>query len=263
LVAVVFGTILANSQESRHELLDSSSPDLTLSQILDYIEANLLVYQQSVPNIYCTELAHASRKSGGQLVGPDLASPGGNLPSERVRAIEDKASVSSVFRLRRSTEVGQVGVFDESRVVQSVNGKAPASQNLAIPVPAVLYGVFSNGLYIFSREGRSCFAFKLHSAKKQQFIDIEFKDLPQNERSADCPSFAKTSGHVVIERKSMHVIRINKRIPRTELIPGVFGSWEWSEDYAPIALNTETLWMPSRIVSTSVAEDGVSHNWLG
>ena len=234
---------------------DPVRSNLSLSNLLDQIQTNIIFFEQSVPNLYCTELANAVHTSGGEPVGPDLSVPGGAVPAERSRKIEDKTSVTSVFRLRRTNEIGQVGVFEESRIVQSVNGKSPASHSQNIPMPAILYGIFSNGLNIFSREAESCFRFKLHAEKKQQ-IEIDFSDLPQKERSADCPAFARTTGRVLVDSASMHVVKIEKSVPRIELVPGVFGHWDWREEYAPITLNDKTFWMPRKIVSKSAAEDG-------
>jgi hypothetical protein len=146
-----------------------------------------------------------------------------------------------------------MGLFDESRIVQTVNGKKPAD-NAALSSPVMLFGVFSNGLNLLSKDGQACFSFRLHAPKGKPIV-VAFRDLPSARRGAACPPFANTSGHIFVDPQSMHVTRIQKRMPHQELVPGVFGLWDWTEDYAPVSLLNRTFWMPRSIRSRGVSDD--------
>ena len=249
-------TILANAQVESNNPQQHDNSNLTLDTLLDRLESNILDYRQSVPDLFCTERAQSERKTGGQTSGPDFATPGGALPSERTPLVEFRQRSESSFRLRRTTELGATGLFEESRVVRSVNGKQPTRGTDNLSAPAILYGIFSNGLNILSRQGRACFGFRFRDARKNKQIVVDFADLPIGERVAGCPPFEKTSGRIFVDSVSMHVIRIEKRTPDHELVPGVFGQWEWTEEYAPVTLLNRTFWMPKSIRSRSVSDSG-------
>ena len=244
-------------QAHRRELPQVTAEGLTPNSLLDRLEANLIDYRRSAPNLFCTEHAEAKRFVGDD---PDGTIDGWSPPAgSRGKEVEMKSVAT--FRLRRTTEEGSVGSFEESRVLQLVDGKPPASSGAPFIAPALLYGVFSNGLNILSKEGRGCFAFRLRKTGSKQPIVVDFADLPKKEREKGCPAFENTSGHISVDPASLHVLRIEKRIPRTALVPGVFGSWEWTEEYAPVTLLDKTFWMPKHIHSHSASTEGLSLIW--
>jgi hypothetical protein len=232
----------------------SAEDGLTLSALLDRLETNILEYRKSVPNLLCTERAQVDSKTGGVVLGPNLATPGGSGSAEHSSTTEVRQRSEATFRLRRLNEPGELGWFDESRIVESIDGKVPPPEQAAIASPVMLYGVFSNGLNLLSQEGRSCFAFRLHAKTGKQIV-VQFADLPGNERASNCGPLEHTTGRILVDPLSMHVVHIEKKVPHHELTPGVFGLWEWSEEYAPVTLLGQVFWMPRLIRSQSQSED--------
>lgn len=258
ILACLFYVAPLRAQPMRKSLPLPESRPLTLDALLDRLEQNIADYRKSVPNLFCRERATSSIKSGGQVEGPGQANPDGYTPPKRSPIKESKVVSEGTFRLQRNNEVGKIGPFEETRIIEYVNGEKPKSkENLKAPyIPAVLYGVFSNGLNILSQEGRACFRFRLHNSEPGELIVIDFHDLPANERGRQCPAYEATSGRVLVDPASMHVVRIEKKIPDHELVRGVRGKWNWSEDYAPVTLLDQQFWMPTRIQSESVAHSG-------
>jgi hypothetical protein len=226
---------------------------LSLDLLLDSLDANILAYRRTVPNLLCTEKAQSTARMGTVVLSPNLMTPGGPANAPHPSSSEVRQRTESIFRLRRVDEPTALGLFDESRIVQTVNGKKPAD-NATLASPVLLFGVFSNGLNLVSKDGRACFSFRLHPPKGKQIV-VDFRDLPSAQRGAECPPFANTSGRIFVDPQSMHVARIEKRVPRQELVPGVFGPWDWTEDYAPVTLLDKTFWMPKSIRSRGVSED--------
>lgn len=258
ILACLFFVAPLCAQSTRKSLPLPGSGSLTLDTLLDRLEQNISDYRKSIPNLFCRERATSSIKSGGQVEGPGQASPDGYTPPTRSPIKEWKVVSEGTFRLQRNTEVGKTGAFEEIRIIEYVNGEKPKSkQDLkTLYIPAVLYGVFSNGLNILSQEGRTCFRFRIHPSEPGELIVVDFHDLPANERGSQCPAYEATSGRILVDPASMHVVRIEKKIPDHELIHGVRGRWNWSEDFAPVTLLDQQFWMPTRIQSEGVAHSG-------
>lgn len=244
------------AKPGRHKLAEPVEGGLTLNAILDRLEPNVLDYRKSIPNLFCTERAEIVRITPREEAGID---PFDNVPSDPTHTVEISQRRESTFRLRRLSAVGTVGMFEESRVVTSVDGRPPTKTNTSKASLAIVYGVFSNSLNILSKEGRSCYGFSIRS-KKKNVIQVDFVDLPRGERGPECAKEERASGRIFVDSILMRVTRIVTHVPHHQLVPGLFGSWDWSEEFAPIRLLDRDFWLPSNIHSRSASDDSV-HVW--
>ncbi|MBB5058810.1 hypothetical protein HDF16_003524 [Granulicella aggregans] len=244
------------AQSGRQKLPEPGGTDQTLNAILDRLEPNVLDYRRSIPNLFCTEKAEIVRVAPREGSGID---PSANVPWDPSSTVEVSQRRESTFRMQRLSPEGTAGIFEESRVVNLVDGKPPTKTNTSEASLAIVYGVFSNGLNILSKEGMACYAFSIHSQKKNE-IQVDFADRPDKERGTNCAKEEKASGRIFVDSAFMHVTRIVTRVPHRQLVPGLFGSWEWSEEFAPVKLSNREFWLPSNIHSRSASDDRV-HVW--
>lgn len=228
----------------------SQDTSQSLDEILNRAQANIESYRTSVPNVYCTEHAVANRKIPN--TSPGSAS---STPVSRVAIIEDSAESTAIFRLKRLPEPSENGIFEESRISQQVTYRSDAPGYEEIGIPALLYGVFSNGLNILSPEGRQCFSFTVHKVKQGKPIVVEFTDLPTDQRAAGCFAFQNGRGTIQIDPETMHVTQIERSVPHHVLVGDIKGDWTWKEKYSPVTLAGKTFWLPSSITSRSVSSD--------
>jgi len=140
----------------------------------------------------------------------------------------------------------------ESREVRSVDGRPAGSQ--AVGIPALLTGIFEGGLAVVSVDQTSCMNYKLEGAKRPgQDIVVRFATLLTRSNTADCFLQEKSKGRVVIDAAAMQVKRLEIDTPRHTIVEGdeytsaEIGRRELSVDYAPVALGSETFWMPSAV----------------
>ncbi|WP_263415944.1 hypothetical protein [Terriglobus albidus] len=222
----------------------------SLDEILNKAQANIESYRTSVPNVYCTEHAVANRKIPNSSPGP-----ASSTPASRAATIEDSAESSAIFRLKRLPQPSENGIFEESRISQHVTYSSDAPGYEMFGIPALLYGVFSNGLNILSPEARQCFSFNLRKVKQGKPIVVEFADLPADQRAAGCLAFQNARGAIQIDPETMHVAQIERSVPRQVLVGDIKGEWTWKEKYSPVTLMGKTFWLPNSITSRSVSSD--------
>jgi hypothetical protein len=237
----VAGRLVAQDA-GRHPLPTEREDGLTLEGVLDQLQKNLSEYRNAVPDLYCNEHVVSSMDER----------------RSRTATVTD-----SVFRLRKRRREDGLVEFEESRVLQAVDGKVPVNGSESLSGPAVLSGVFSDGLQVVSREVRGCYVYTLHPLREGHPKDklvVDFRDLPPEERAAGCLPFEGTSGQATIDPVSMHVVRLEKSTPDPDRILGKRGTWKWRVDYAPVKLMGDTFWMPQTIRSTSRTEDGM-YQW--
>ena len=177
------------------------------------------------------------------------------MPAPREATFEDSSESSAIFRLKRLPEPSDKGLFEESRISQHVTYTSDAPGYEQFGIPALLYGVFSNGLNILSPEGRQCFSFNLRKGKQGKPIVVEFADLPSDQRAAACLAFQNGRGIIQIDPETMHVTQIERNVPHHVLVGDIKGDWTWKEKYAPVTLMGKTFWLPSSITSRSVSAD--------
>ena len=233
----------------------SQDTSQSLDEILNRAQANIESYRTSVPNVYCTEHAIANRKIPNSSPVSGGAAPGGSTPTPREATIEDSSESSAIFRLKRLPEPSDKGLFEESRISQHVTYTSDAPGYEQFGIPALLYGVFSNGLNILSPEGRQCFSFILRKIKQGKPIVVEFADLPSDQRAAACLAFQNGRGIIQIDPETMHVTQIERNVPHHVLVGDIKGDWTWKEKYSPVTLMGKTFWLPNSITSRSVSSD--------
>lgn len=205
---------------------------LGLGEVLQRLDANLKAYDAGVPSLFCDEHVVSSRTE----------------PRER----DLNTVTESVFRLKRTPQTDGSTVLVESREIKRVDGRAATSQ--AVGVPTLLSGIFEGGLAVVSVGQTSCMNYKLERAKGPgQDLVVRFTTVLMPSNTADCFLQEKSKGRVVIDAASMQVKRLEIDTPRhvieaaNRYEPEEFGRRELSVDYAPVALGSETYWMPSAI----------------
>jgi hypothetical protein len=209
-----------------------------LDSILQQLDANLRDYETGVPSFFCKEHALSESQLGSET-------------STYRRTVAD-----STFRVRRSSDPGQPVQLQESRIVNTIDGKPQTGDDAQIDSPIAVFGVFSGALELVSTSSRACFQYRLHPPRKNNNapIVIDFSSLPAKDRASGCQYTEKTSGKALIDPASMRVIHIDTRTSDHEILPGLRGDWDWSIDYARVALNGKTFWLPSTIRSTATPE---------
>jgi hypothetical protein len=234
---------VARAQDSRGDPSpERQPPGLELEEVLKQLEENLNEYRHSVPDLSCKE--HVVSSMEGRRL--------------------HKVTVSdSTFRLRKLRNEDGLVEFEESRVLRAVDGKVPANDSDTLSGPAVLSGVFSDGLQVVSSEFRGCYQYTMHRAREghaHEMLLVDFSDLPKDKRAVECPPFEGTRGQAAIDPVSMHVLQLEKTTPDPNHPLGRTATWKWKVDYAPVQLQGETFWMPRAIHSMSRTDDGM-YEW--
>ena len=205
----------------------------SLDDVLQRLEANNVVYERKVPNLYASEHVISQLQKLNVFPGSEVT------------------ETDSLFRLRRGAVKGGRVSLDEAREVRRVNGKVQTGGSASLDGPSILLGVFSSGLNLVSVRGSQCFKYVLLPARgrEKNMIVIGFENKPEADYGKECPVFEKTSGRAVIDPASMHVVHLEKMTPHHELFAGTFGKWKWAADYAPVSLNGQTFYLPLSITS--------------
>lgn len=209
------------------------SSELSTSEILARLQANVETYLSSVPSFFCDE----------------------HVDSNIFEPMDTKITTEtdSIFRIRRSSE-GNATQLVESREIKAVNHKRPKSDN--ITGPAVFRGAFTNGVRIVSTDFASCYIFDRVADEKvggKMAIVLNYTAPTENLLQRGCPEIRL--GKVFIDPTTFHLLRVEARIPDHEITRGVFGLWTWSIDYTPVALGGKTFWMPKTIESEAIPKD--------
>jgi hypothetical protein len=239
---LVFGATpaaLAQNSESSAQPTDPTNLDSILAQL----DANLREYETGVPSFFCKEHALSELQLGSDT-------------STYRRTVAD-----STFRVHRASDPGQPVQLEESRIVNTIDGKPQAGDaaqgdTIKIDSPLAVFGVFSGALKLVTTSSRACFQYRLHPPHKNSNtpLVIDFSSLPAKERGADCQYLEKTSGKALIDPASMRVVHMDTRTSDHEILPGIRGDWDWSIDYSRVTLNGKTFWLPSSIRSTAIPE---------
>lgn len=207
----------------------------TLDEILERLEGNLNHYDRSLPSLFCDEHVESRVEPG--------------------RRNEDTVT-DSTFRLKRIVNADHTTTLVDSREIRKVDGKPATSQHMK--GPSMLSGAFEGGLAVVSLDQRECMKYTLERSKDQRPGEpyvIRFATLRDPANPADCLLQEKSKGQVFIDPASMEITHLELTTPRHVIIPGtwyassVIGKRELTVDYAPVVLDGETFWMPSRIAS--------------
>lgn len=214
----------------------SSKPtDLTLDAILIRLQNNLTIYRASVPDFFCDE--HVVSNMSLQ-----------NQPYRHT-------ATDSVFRLKRSVTGKSLNQFIESREIKTVDKKPAKKQGLS--GPAILAGAFSNALEVVSIELSHCYDYRLlphQHLHRHPVLVIDYALKASTVDDQTCPGPEMQSGRAFIDPQTMEVVRLEQRMPHHEIVPGVYGPWIWSIDYARAIFNDNPFWMPKAITSIATAK---------
>ena len=205
----------------------------TLGEILQRLEANLNHYDTHLPSLFCDEEVVSKVEPG--------------LPDQNT-------VTEAIFRLKRTPNSDGTTSLVESREIKSANGKAAAKQNMESPT--LLDGAFEGGLAVVSVNQAACINYTLQRLNKKQPAEpftVRFATVLTSQDSAKCLLSEKSTGVAVIDAASMEIKHLEIRTPRHVIQPGYFyqsavvGQRVITVDYAPVSLNGETFWLPSRI----------------
>jgi hypothetical protein len=221
---------------------DTKPASNTLDSILAALDANVASYSRSVPSFFCNERVDSEMEPA--------PGPGGTR----------RAVIDATFRVRRSTDADGHTTFKESRSLKSIDGKPPPADadSSGLIGPVAVFGIFSYGINLVSASGEACFRYRLHPRRKNHpgdTIVIDFEDLPQRERAADCPSNGELSGRAFINPSNLRMLRLETKTRDHTSVEGIKETWDWKVDYAPITLSGKTYWMPTAIHSKSVSDE--------
>jgi hypothetical protein len=221
----------------------------TLEGILQRLQENLEQYDSGVPSFFCDE----------------------HVVSRMVPDVHNQQTVTdSAFRLKRVVNHDHTTTLEESREVKTVNGQPARSQEM--DVPSMVHGAFEGGLAVVSLGQQSCMNYTLERAKRNDAkapIVVRFASVLTPENTAGCLLQENGRGRVLIDPATMQITRMELTTPRHTIIPedemgyGVsgpmVGEWVLSVDYAPVALDGKSFWMPARINSRTTSGRGTFH----
>jgi hypothetical protein len=238
----------------------------TLDAMLQGLESNLLHYHTAVPAFFCDERVVSERLAAAFAAEPNsrmqrgqAQAPTGDAPQRTV--------TDSIFRLRREIDRNGKPVLTESREVRTIDG-VPAKGG-DIGGPDVVRGAFSGGIGLVSLSQKACMKYKLQPfkpGKKAPYV-IQFDSVPAQDRPAGCLLEEDGSGRVFIDRATMQTQRIELTVPHHPLGAAIVGQvrllgvWNLAVDYAPVALGTQIVWMPTKVTSTTVSEGPAGPRW--
>jgi hypothetical protein len=219
----------------------------TLEEILQRLEANLDHYDTGVPSFFCDE--HVISQ-----VEPGLRN--------------QNTITDSIFRLKRTPNPDHTTTLVESREIKTVDGKPSKSQDQDLDGPTMLSGAFEGGLAVVSQNQTACMNYTLQRIKENRPTDpyiVRFATLLTPQNSANCLLQENSKGRVFIDPASMQITHLELTTPHHIIIPGdsftspVFGKRVLTVDYAPVALGSETFWMPSTITLHATSGPGTFH----
>jgi len=212
--------------------------DPAVEAVLKQLQAHLEEYRGTVPDIFCSE--HV-------------------VSSIETRRTHSQTVTDSSFRLRKTKHDDGSVEFEESRTVVAVDGKAPIQKTETLSGPAILSGVFSDGLHVVAHEVEGCYVYTLIPPREGHPKDkmvVRFKEAARDVRPYGCPPFEGTWGEATIDPVSMRVVRLEKTTPDPQKVRDQTAMWKWTVEYAPVTLGGKTFWMPKTIRSTSRTEGG-------
>lgn len=207
---------------------------LSLEEVLQHLESNSRLYEATSPDFFCDEHVVSIKSS----------------LNVRERTVTD-----SIFRVERRTS-GPIKRLIESREIKAVNGHPSTKKEL--PGPITLQGVFSGGLDVVSTAQTSCMRYAFdprNSDPSTKYYAIEFATLPDVQRRPRCSFSEDTNGHILIDKGTMQVERMDLVTPHHAFLPGLEGIWRISITYGSVDLDSRRFRMPQTIASTLTWSD--------
>jgi hypothetical protein len=219
---------------------------LTLTRILDRLDANLSYYDVRLPSLFCDEHVVSAQVEPG--------------------ARDMNTVTDSVFRLKRTPQPDHTVSLVESREIRLVDGK-PATSPPGYD-PTMLRGAFEGALAVISRSQTECMSYSLQRTRRGRPSDpyiVHFATALTPQNSAGCLLQENSSGRAFIDPVSLQVTHLELTTPHHVIISGspfvstIKGRRDLSVDYAPVLLGGETFWMPSAISMRNVSGPGTFH----
>jgi len=238
LASAVLCALAVLSHARAQQAAAAKPSEMTVDSILAALDANIANYTRSIPSFLCNE----------RIVSDMDPAP---TPSGFLRT-----TTEAVFSVVRIAGPNGQPTLQGSHNVKTINGKAPnpnaADQAPARNDPNAVSGIYGMGLGLVSTSAKACFAYHLHPVRKAtDKIVIDFENLPASEHPAPCPFGDKTSGQATIDPATMRVVRVQVKMRDHQTSSGQRQNWDWTIDYAPVALGDKTFWMPTQIDSVA------------
>lgn len=200
----------------------------SLDQLLARVEANTEQYKAAVPSFVCDE----------RIVSQEL----------HAGVLKHETTVDAVFRVTRSS--APTTALEESREVKAIDGKPSGSKKISMPISFT--GGFSGALAKYlSAERRQCFNYQPDRSIPERPGTAAFtftaKDTILNQPA--CVSIQPgTAGKFTVDSATMQVTHIERTVAhpvgKDHTVLGTA-----SVDFAPIALNGVTFWLPTTITA--------------
>jgi hypothetical protein len=240
--------LLAATLLVAHPVFAQRTHPPTLDEILQRLENNLHDYDTKVPSFFCDEHVVSYVYPGNR---------------------QQNTITDSVFRLKRVLQPDHTSSLEESRSVNTVNGKAPTSQDLS--GPTVLSGAFEGGLAVVSLSQRYCMNYKLDRIRTDRppasYVVRLSTDL-NPPKPADCLLQESTKGQAILDPATLEITRLELTTPHHVIFSGLEPGSGYEQlkgerlvtvDYAPVQLDNRVFWMPATITSRVSAGANTFH----
>jgi hypothetical protein len=233
---------------------DRPTDKLKLDSILARLDDNIDDFNQTVPTFFSREEVQSEVEpgpSGKSLLRTHTASTFIVRRSGDPDDPDDPASdTDNPTQANQLHESRVIRVIDEKGFIKPEKGANKFDTGSRMDSPYVIFGIFSGGMTRISTAGKVCFHYHLRPARKghdANRIVIDFESWPRKDRGINCPYSDRISGRGFIDAASMRMIRLENAEHDDK------GTWNWSVDYAPIALGSKTFWLPTIIRSEDMA----------
>ena len=220
---ILFGCITAS-------LAQAQQHNLALDQILSRVEANTEQYKATVPSFFCDEHITSQELRDGKL--------------------KHETSVEALFRVARSPSSNNT--LEESREVKTINGKPSSSEKLNMPIS--FSGGFSGALAKFlSADRRECFDYQPDPSPASPGTEaFTFTAREATAKQSACVSVQPgTTGKFTVDSATAQVTHIERTAPYSVGKNNTVLSTA-SVDFAPIALNGRSFWLPSTVIAFTI-----------
>ena len=211
-----------------------STQDLPkLDHVLLRVRDHISEFERTLPDFVCDETITSRELMGGR--------------------VQHETVIDSTFMGRqRKVETGVP--FTESREIRTVDGRA-AAKGQQLVAPFLFGGGFSSILHeIFARENAPYFHYKIIGTEKfegRAAVIVRLETRHGQKRLLYREMFGsqvvlKGRGRAWIDLESMNVLRLELQYLDP---PSPEGELSVSVDYAPVAINGKTFWMPRKVTA--------------
>jgi hypothetical protein len=225
-----------------------------LDSILARLDDNIDDFNRSIPSFFSREEVQSEvdpGPDGRSSLRTNTASTfivrRSGDPDDPDDPVNDTNNPTQANQLHESRVIRMI---DEKGFIKPEEGANKLDTASRMDSPYVIFGIFSGGITRISTAGKTCFHYHLHPARKGHDTDrivIDFESWPRKDRGINCPYSDRISGRGFIDATTMRMVRLENTEHDDK------GTWNWSVDYAPIALGGKTFWLPTIIRSEDMA----------